>query len=343
MLRIQARQFLLASVLATVVFACSASTSNAWWCGWRGGWHWGGVYASSCYYPGYSYGYSCYRPWAYRGCYSWRSCYSPCYTSCYTPCYSSCYYPCYSSCYYPCYSPCYTCYSSPCCCGSVIQYDGTATQKGTVAPAREPMRAPPPEVDPAVPGDTGGGSEAPQGVRNQRSGSTILAVNVPEDAKIYVNGMLTKTPGSQRRYVSRGLTAGLHYTYEIRAEVSRDGKTLTDTRVVQARAGDTTNVSFDFSAQPTQLAAAPVTTTLTVRVPENARVSLAGNDTSSSGSVRQFTTTLLKRGEKWDDYRIVVTVDQDGRQLRREQTISLAAGDSRDVRFDFTEERLALR
>jgi uncharacterized protein (TIGR03000 family) len=200
-----------------------------------------------------------------------------------------------------------------------------------------------------VPPDNGGGAleapdpSAPQGVRSQLSGSTILAVSVPEEARIYVNGMLTKTPGSQRRYISRGLTAGLRYTYEIRAELRRDGKTLTDTRVVQARAGDTTSVSFDFSTAPAQVAAAPVATTLTLHVPENARVSLAGNETSSSGVIRQFTTTQLGRGEKWDDYRIVVTIDEDGRQVRRERTISLAGGDSREVQFDFTEERLAAR
>jgi uncharacterized protein (TIGR03000 family) len=207
------------------------------------------------------------------------------------------------------------------------------------APAESPPAAAPEDegaVDPAVPDNL-------QGARYQRSASTILAVTVPEEARVYVNGMLTKTPGSRRRYISRGLTAGLQYTYEIRAELERDGRTLTDTRVVRARGGETTSVAFDFTAASSQLAAAPVATTLTLRVPENARVNLAGNETASSGAVRQFTTTQLKRGEKWDNYRIVVTVDRDGRQLRRERTISLAGGDSREVQFDFNGERLALR
>jgi uncharacterized protein (TIGR03000 family) len=180
-------------------------------------------------------------------------------------------------------------------------------------------------------------------MRQPAKGSTILAVSVPQEAKVYVNGMLTKTPGAYRRYISRGLTPGLQYTYEIRAELERDGKSLSDSRLVQVRAGDTTQVAFDFAADASPVAAAPVSTTLTLHVPKDARVNLAGNETASSGEVRQFTTTQLAHGEKWEDYRIVVTVNRDGRELRRERTLSLTGGQSRELSFHFTDQSLALR
>ncbi|MCP4038252.1 MAG: TIGR03000 domain-containing protein, partial [bacterium] len=142
-----------------------------------------------------------------------------------------------------------------------------------------------------------------------------------------VNGKLTSTPGTFRRYVSRGLVPGYRYTYEIRAEYDQDGKTQTDTQVVHVRAGETTDLAFNFDPTAAQLAATPVNTTLTVHVPEGARVSLGGNDTVSSGTVRQFTTTDLSRDDAWKDYRVVVTLDRNGEELRREQTVTVKGGD----------------
>ena len=44
----------------------------------------------------------------------------------------------------------------------------------------------------------------------------LLSVWVPEDAKVYVNGHLTKSLGSYRQFLSNGLTPGLSYKFEIR-------------------------------------------------------------------------------------------------------------------------------
>jgi uncharacterized protein (TIGR03000 family) len=57
--------------------------------------------------------------------------------------------------------------------------------------------------------------------------------------------MLTQTPGTYRRYVSRGLVPGYSYTYEVRVMLNRDGKVVSDSKVVQLRAGQSRDVSFD--------------------------------------------------------------------------------------------------
>jgi len=170
-----------------------------------------------------------------------------------------------------------------------------------------------------------------------------LAVNVPADAAVYVNGLLTKTPGTHRRFVSRGLVRGYGYTYNIRAVVKRDGKELSDTHVVHVQAGEKKQVAFNFDQAPLQDLADWVPTMLTVRVPEGAEVMLEGRATGATGTVRRFTTSELAKGEKWEGYNVVVMLAQDGRVASRQKSINLVGGQSHELSFDFGPERLALR
>lgn len=156
-----------------------------------------------------------------------------------------------------------------------------------------------------------------------------LTVNVPSDALVYVNGVKTKSVGSERSYISRGLQGGFNYTYEVRAEVERDGKTIEETKMVSLTAGRTARVAFALEAS--EVAAS---TTLTLNVPADAKVFLAGSETTSSGEVREFTTTRLAAGQSWDNYTIRVTFDRDGQTISREKTITLTAGDSQLVKFE---------
>jgi uncharacterized protein (TIGR03000 family) len=71
-----------------------------------------------------------------------------------------------------------------------------------------------------------------------------LVVTLPEDARFFVEGKLTKQTGTSRTFVSPPLEPGVSYTYELTAEVVRDGKPLTQTKRVHVRAGETSNVDF---------------------------------------------------------------------------------------------------
>jgi uncharacterized protein (TIGR03000 family) len=86
--------------------------------------------------------------------------------------------------------------------------------------------------------------------------ATLFTVVVPQDAKVYVNGMLTKTPGTQRQFISYGLQAGYTYTYEVRALVTRNGRTLEDVQAVRVRVGEERQLAFDFEARPNAALAA---------------------------------------------------------------------------------------
>jgi uncharacterized protein (TIGR03000 family) len=143
---------------------------------------------------------------------------------------------------------------------------------------------------------------------------------VPADARIFVNGTETSSKGSLRRFLSRGLVAGKSYEFVVRMAVDRDGRTEEATKVVTLVAGERSKVSFEAAAP------AVAKTSLTLRVPADAKVWLAGNATASSGAVRQFETTGLREGQSWKDYEIRVTSVVDGREQTVSKVIDLAAG-----------------
>jgi uncharacterized protein (TIGR03000 family) len=182
---------------------------------------------------------------------------------------------------------------------------------------------------------------APGAVDGQQTGyrraDGMLAVSVPEDAKVFVNGQPTTSTGNERQYVSRDLVSGMNYTYEVKAEVVRDGKTVEQVKRVSLRAGETSDLAFDFDA------ASSTETSLTVMVPAEAKVYLAGNPTSATGEVRVFRTTGLTAGKAWNDYTVRVEFEQDGRLVTQEKTISLRAGETQELSFGTQVEKVASR
>src|SRR5205085_10255984 len=182
----------------------------------------------------------------------------------------------------------------------------------TMAPPAGSMPAPAPEttVPPApAPGSTTG-----------MRADGLLSVNVPDDAKIYVNGQATSSTGDTRQYVSRDLAAAYNYTYEVRAAVVGDGRTIEQVKKVDLRAGETAKVAFDLAGNSS------TETSLTLHVPSDAKVYLAGNATKAGGETRVFRTTGLNSGKGWDNYTVRVELDRGGRTRTKEEPISLNAG-----------------
>jgi len=150
----------------------------------------------------------------------------------------------------------------------------------------------------------------------------LLVVEVPANAEIFVNGTKTTSQGARRQFLSRGLVAGKTYEFVVRMAVDRDGQVEESTKVVALSAGERSKVSFVSEAAP-----AVATTSLTLTVPADAKVWLAGNPTSSAGVVRHFETAGLSAGQVWRNYEIKVTTVVDGREETVSKVIDLAAGD----------------
>ena len=190
---------------------------------------------------------------------------------------------------------------------------------------------------PAAPATPMGDAPAP-GAETETSiqrADGLLTVSVPEEAKIFVNGQPTRSTGERREFVSRDLELGASYTYEVRAETIRGGKTVSETKTVSLRGGQTANLAFALPAPE------KVETKLTVRVPADAKVYLAGNETSAKGETRVFRTTGLSNGKSWDDYVIKVEFERGGRTVIQEKRINLKAGETKELDFDVSEDKVA--
>ncbi len=153
-----------------------------------------------------------------------------------------------------------------------------------------------------------------------------LMVEVPTNAKVFVNGNATTSQGSMRRFVSRDLGNNETYRFEVQAIYNVDGKEVNQTKTVIAKSGSSEKVVFE-GAQSDD----PVETTLTLNVPSDATVVLANNPTKSDGTTRVYRTGQLKTGEAWEDYKIAVTHNG----ITKEKTIRLIGGDKLEMSFNF--------
>ena len=80
------------------------------------------------------------------------------------------------------------------------------------------------------------------------SNSLRLAVSVPADAKVFVNGLPTTSTGVRRQYIATGVQPSVVYPYQVRAEFLRDGKPVSEEKTVQLTAGQP--VSLEFGTAP---------------------------------------------------------------------------------------------
>jgi uncharacterized protein (TIGR03000 family) len=208
--------------------------------------------------------------------------------------------------------------------GEVI--DGTIIESTPAAPTAPAVPSEQMESEPMPP--------APEEARSTlRKG--ILVVSVPDDAQVVVNGEPTRSTGQRRRYVSHGLKSGESYRYVVKAVADRNGKPTEQTKVAVLRAGKVTSLDFDFNGQSV------VETSLTLNVPEDAKVYLSGHETKTQGDQRRFSTTRIEQGEKWADYLVRVTVDRAGRSLTQERRVTLNGGDQAELNFEFADAELA--
>jgi uncharacterized protein (TIGR03000 family) len=71
-----------------------------------------------------------------------------------------------------------------------------------------------------------------------------LIVEVPADAKLFIDDQPMKTTAERRSFNTPTLQSGQAYYYDLRAEVVRDGKTYTESKRVIVKAGETAKATF---------------------------------------------------------------------------------------------------
>jgi uncharacterized protein (TIGR03000 family) len=167
-------------------------------------------------------------------------------------------------------------------------------------------------------------------VNDQRTGSATLTLNVPADAVVYVNDQRMKTQGTERKFVAKNLSYNRKNTYEIRVVTEEEGQEVAQTKVIDLVPEEPALLAFDFNRE-----IAPVTS-ITLRVPANAKVRLAGVDTASGGDLRYFYTSALAVGQVWDNYEIEVQWEEGGEPVVKRETVQLKAG--QPLSLDFAAE-----
>jgi uncharacterized protein (TIGR03000 family) len=82
---------------------------------------------------------------------------------------------------------------------------------------------------------------------NQGTGNeATLIVRLPADATLTIDGERTQSTSSTRVFISPPLEPGKTYHYTLRGELDRPGGTIRDSKTVQVRAGERTEVTLEF-------------------------------------------------------------------------------------------------
>jgi uncharacterized protein (TIGR03000 family) len=72
-----------------------------------------------------------------------------------------------------------------------------------------------------------------------------LMIEVPSNAKVYVDGSLTKSGSEVRQFYTPALERGQSYFYDVKVEVEKDGKLLTANKRIYVKAGDVIRASLN--------------------------------------------------------------------------------------------------
>jgi uncharacterized protein (TIGR03000 family) len=125
-----------------------------------------------------------------------------------------------------------------------------------MAPERAaPYGAPPAENVPAPQrrgtGGASGGTGGNGGGEVSLDRAKVI-IDLPAEAKLYIDGRLMKTASAHRVFSTPTLQPGQLYYYDLRAEVARDGQVLSQEQRIIVSAGQQARAAFrDFGAGAT--------------------------------------------------------------------------------------------
>jgi len=148
------------------------------------------------------------------------------------------------------YSNCcgYVNYSCCGCTGGNVYYGGMGGMP-MGAPMGAPMGGPQMQKAPAP---TPGGAATPVEPRRTdtkppaalNAAPAKVLVSLPVDASLTIDGQSTTSTGTSREFVSPALESGKDYVYTLTVNVVREGKTVSESKTVLVRAGETSTISF---------------------------------------------------------------------------------------------------
>jgi uncharacterized protein (TIGR03000 family) len=107
-------------------------------------------------------------------------------------------------------------------------------------------------MQPSTGTGTGTGTKGGEGKGEELGRATqapaTIVVSLPADARLTIDDRPTTSKSELRTFVSPALPVGNDYSYTLKAEIVRDGQTLTATKQVSVRAGQESRVALEFPA-----------------------------------------------------------------------------------------------
>ena len=88
------------------------------------------------------------------------------------------------------------------------------------------------------------------------AGTVLLNVQVPQNAKVWIDGAPTTSTGTSRSFVTPPLTPGREFTYEVKAQWTEGTQQVTRTRRIPVQAGRAVDINL-LQATPEELRQAP--------------------------------------------------------------------------------------
>lgn len=152
-------------------------------------------------------------------------------------------------------------------------------------------------------------------------GQALIVVSLPEKAGLFVNGQKIDLPSAKRQILTPALESGRDYLYTVKTTVLQDGKPVEKVKQVAFRAGQVVAVNMD-----------EATSRFTVRLPENARLTVNGVAHPAKTEVRSFAVPELERGQKYF-YTFRAEVVRDGKQHAETRQVVFEGGKPVDVDF----------
>jgi uncharacterized protein (TIGR03000 family) len=79
----------------------------------------------------------------------------------------------------------------------------------------------------------------------EKEEAALINVKLPDDARLYVDGVLCPLSSGERTFDTPALERGKTFHYTLKAEITRSGKTVSETQVVEVEAGKQVAVEFN--------------------------------------------------------------------------------------------------
>lgn len=217
------------------------------------------------------------------------------------------------------YASCFGCYGGHACSGCCGGYAMPAGPGMYMAPAA------PPGVAPAPP-PTKTSAEGPVAINALPSNRGQVVVFAPANAKLFADGQATTLTGAERVFQTPELLAGRDFQYTLKIEYADGTETKSVSKQVLVRAGHRTVVDFTNASES-------VTSSVTVTLPEKAKLFVDGVETPATGGKHAFKTPELTRGKAYV-YSFRAEIERDGKTQVESRNVTFKGGDAVSVDFN---------